>query len=586
MKRHLAPLLGLIALCVPIFMIGSSRTGFQGADELRYAQIAKELGPGRDLFLLHFNGERYSDKPPLYFWSVALSFKMFGGVSPHALRFPGMMSGVISVVLTYFLGVTLFGGVGMAFGSAFLLMLMPRFLWILRWGRLDLPMSMFVYASLLCFAINYFGKKTRLGGWGFWLFLGLAFAVKGPAGAMVIIGTAATFLIWQGEGRRWKELLHPGGMVLAIALNAVWIAPILLLGDEGSSRELIVEQNLGRIFDPWRHLRPPYYYFTNIWYNAFPAAMFVAGFGIFWWRRRNTPAPSGPGATEKVFGGAHSSCRFLLSWLLFTLIFFSILPTKRAQYLLPAYPAAAMLTVFFVAFGSRKIGSATTLLSVPRGYFRIPGCLNLGVLISVILLLWRSELVSVAANLLERFAPEQAGSLREANADFKFGVYQAARAARISGSLLLVIAMGFAFRALWRGRTIGALVLMLSILYGSYFSFFGWVVPPAFRDDEMIRFSEETAELMRENPDLEICVFGDTKPYFNIYGDYHVTYFDNDERGDFQHHVWRRHAEGRDLMVIFETEREGRFQGDPWYQDMARRELTMRGERMAVFETR
>ena len=94
-RKSLLPLLVLAALCAPLYLVGSTGTGFRGTDELRYAQISKELGPGADLFLLRFNGVRYSDKPPLYFWLVDVSNKALGEFSPHGLRRWHMLHGYV-----------------------------------------------------------------------------------------------------------------------------------------------------------------------------------------------------------------------------------------------------------------------------------------------------------------------------------------------------------------------------------------------------------------------------------------------------------------------------------------------------------
>ncbi|MCH8333834.1 glycosyltransferase family 39 protein, partial [Candidatus Sumerlaeota bacterium] len=560
------PLLVLAALCAPLYLIGSTGTGFRGTDELRYAQISKELGPGADLFLLRFNGVRYSDKPPLYFWMVDASNKAMGEFSPHGLRLPGMTAGFISVMLVYFMALLLCGNREVAFFSALMLMVMPRFLWILRWGRLDVPMCLFVYASLLFFIRSYFVTKARLGTWGFWMFLGLAFAIKGPSGPVVILGTVITFLIWRGEARRWRELVHWGGIAAALAMNLAWVLPIVLLGDTASSHDMVVNQNLGRIFSPYRHVRPPWYNLKNVWYDAFPAMLIVPGAITYLWVRRKETATAERGSPTSAFGQSGAAVRFLLSWIGFTFIFFSIYPPKRAQYLLPMYPAVAMLAgIFFSVLRSHWSQSATAM-KVSKRYFRIPSAIALAVVIVLpALYLWLDEIVEGAIRFLEPINLEQSEDLRESYRDFEYGGYDFGRTTQLLGTLAVFGIMWGGIFSLWKQRVRAALGLILASTYALFFFFFGWIVPASVNDDEMRRFSEAMEAALIDRPDLAICMYGDDKPYYNIYGDYRIDYFEDDE-SEFRDFIATVREEGRPLIVIVREKKEKWFGEDDWYR--------------------
>lgn len=581
MNRNLLPIALLVALGAILFFTGSSRTGFQGTDELRYSQIAKELGPGADLFLLRFNGERYSDKPPPYFWSIGLSFELFG-FSPLSARVPGNLSAIGCAVATYLIALALFGRTSLAFWAALTLLVSPRFLWIGRWVRLDVVMCLFVFLSMLSFARSYFVTKKRLAGWGFWIFLGLSFAIKGPAGPVVILGSVLLFLVWQGEARRWRELIHPGGMIAALAINLAWVLPIVLLGDAESSQDLIVRQNIGRVLNPWRHLQPPWYYGLNVWYDAFPSAIFFASGSIYWWVRRKATGAQG----ERVFGDDRAALRFLASWVIFTIFFFSLYPPKRAQYLLPMYPAVSIFAVYFIHFLSTARAEAGTS---PRARWMhlAPGVILSGVLIVLgpALILWRVELAEFVAQRLDSFDVEKAFELREANADFEYGNFVFARAAQVGGTLIALTLGGILAFLLRKKRELAAFQLVVVSVFCAMVLFFAAVIPPTFVDEEMKSFAADAKRKLAERPELVICMYGDDKPYFSIYGDYPVTYFDKDFRDEFRDYVRGVYAKGRPLMIILEADRARKFKEEVWIEEFDRSEITLRDDLYAIFET-
>ena len=84
-----------------LFGISMSRTGFEGKDERRYAQVAKEITWGENIFVMHHLGKLYPDKPPLFFWMQAISYKVFGEVSPFSARVPLWIVSMLALAFSY-----------------------------------------------------------------------------------------------------------------------------------------------------------------------------------------------------------------------------------------------------------------------------------------------------------------------------------------------------------------------------------------------------------------------------------------------------------------------------------------------------
>ncbi|MCB2153580.1 glycosyltransferase family 39 protein [bacterium] len=553
MNQHFKSLLLLAVAGLILFFIGSPWTGFQGTDELRYGQIAKELEPGRDLFLLHFNGERYSDKPPLYFWTVGLSYEIFGGVSAFALRVPGSLSAIMCALLTYGIAWSLFKRRDVAILAALTLMVMGRFVWIGRWGRLDIMMCMFVYAAMLCFVRIYFHKA---GGWAkfwYWTFLGLGFAIKGPAALVAGIGGVAVFLLWQREFKaRARELWSWSGFAAMILVNAVWILPIVLLGDSASSQDMIVEQNLGRVIRPDRHVEPIWYYLESTWHNIFPATLFLIAGGVYWFRRRKTDG-------GRPFGDFHAACRFLIAWALFTFFFFSLYPPKRPQYLLPGFGGAAIFTAFFVDFLSKRYEEKHGDAMPNSKYYLLPGILSIIPPILVgLAVIWHEQIFSLASRFISA-GSEAAEKLAETQAEYGSEALHLHIAVQVVGTLLALGAGAFMVRLLLRRRIVAAYGTLVGIVFAGYLALFGWIIPPTLQDDEIKDADHRVAEFLKEQPDLRVIVFGDDKPYFNVYEEFLITYFDRREDDEFVAYMEKVMPQERPILLIIRQDYLGRI---------------------------
>jgi hypothetical protein len=105
--------------------------------------------------------------------------------------------------------------------------------------------------------------------------------------------------------------------------------PAAVEGGRDYFETIVFRQNLRRYADPWHHLKPWYYYLTVIPADFFPWSLFLPGAIWIGWKR--------------IFGPARRGVTLALSWIVVTLIFFSLSPAKRTVYILTMYPAMALL---------------------------------------------------------------------------------------------------------------------------------------------------------------------------------------------------------------------------------------------------
>ena len=98
----------LLVAAAVLFFVGLGRLPLFEPDEGRNAEVAREMLASGDWVTPHFNGFAYLDKPAVYFWMVAASFKTFG-VSEGAARLPSALMGVATMLLVWFVARRMFG---------------------------------------------------------------------------------------------------------------------------------------------------------------------------------------------------------------------------------------------------------------------------------------------------------------------------------------------------------------------------------------------------------------------------------------------------------------------------------------------
>ena len=196
-------------------------------------------------------------------------------------------------------------------------------------ARVDMTLCFFVTLSLILFYSIYRGFLNHpLWPYAMYLLVGLATLSKGPLGIVLPGLVIAVFLALK---RNWQQFfkfaLHPG-VLIALVLVVGWYGLAISRGGEGFVNRQLLSENLGRFFGGSGHSHPIYYYLGYLFSLAIPWCLFYPF--MFWdWAKER--------------GSADDDLRFLQSWFGVMLIFFSLSSGKRAVYLLPMYPALALL---------------------------------------------------------------------------------------------------------------------------------------------------------------------------------------------------------------------------------------------------
>lgn len=180
----------LLGLCFVIYFVNLGQWDLWNPDEPRYAQVSREMVNGGDWILMHRNGAIYTDKPPLFFWIIALSSFLWQGLTPFSVRFPSALFGTLTVLLTFFIGKRLYSS-RTGFLSGLILATSVQFAYLSIRGNIDTTLTFFTTASILCFLQWYQRRQEgeasseRMRGlsfYGYYVGMALATLAKGPVG--------------------------------------------------------------------------------------------------------------------------------------------------------------------------------------------------------------------------------------------------------------------------------------------------------------------------------------------------------------------------------------------------------------------
>jgi len=321
-----------------LLLAGLGATDLWAPDEPRYAAVAEELRSFRHgsagLALLHLNGEAYTQKPPLYFWAAALAGVPAGRVTELAARLPSALCGLATVWLVVGFGARAFGPRRGALAGALLLTAF-EFAHRARRVQLDVMLTLLEWIALTAFWRLHRGSRQQgrdlavLHG-----ALGLAVLAKGPVGVLVPLLAIAVFLAQERGWRELRSLLAPWALLLSLGPGLAWLAATLALAPTGTFEDAVISNLFGRFFAGTSHARPFSYYFFQFPLSFLPWSLLWPLVGTVALRQIFVPAADPE--RRRVW-------RLLLTWVAVAFVFFSLSSGKRGLYLLPVFPAVALL---------------------------------------------------------------------------------------------------------------------------------------------------------------------------------------------------------------------------------------------------
>ena len=324
MNRSVFPIIIAAAMFLSLFRLGAPR--LFDVDEAVFSEATREMVIGRDWITPTYNGENRYDKPILFYWLMAASYKVFG-VDEFGARFPSACAAVL-LICFLFLSVKRFGGGETAPYSALSAALSAYYLVYSRAAVTDMTLTLFITLSLFSFyrssAEGPAGNRLYL--YGFYLFSALAFLTKGLIGILFPFGIALVYSAVTGGLNGMRKVFSLKGVLLFIAVAAPWYLAEVMRNGREFIDQFFIKHHFRRYTDVISgHRGPVFYYLIVIVIGLFPWISFL---------------PSGIRSALKKKNQFHL---FAFVWLAFVFLFFSLSTTKLPNYILPAFPAAAVL---------------------------------------------------------------------------------------------------------------------------------------------------------------------------------------------------------------------------------------------------
>jgi 4-amino-4-deoxy-L-arabinose transferase-like glycosyltransferase len=299
-------------------------------DEVRYAEIPREMLAGGHFLVPELHSEPYYHKPPLLYWLVMAAYAVFGVHDWAARLVPGSCA-LLTVLVTYLWG-RYTVGVRAAFAGALVLVLSVRFVYLGRMLTMDGLLCLWIIAALAAAHLAT-GSGPRLR-WGAWLLsagaCGLGILTKGPVALALVAPSVFSFQLLTTRAARPRACAWLAYVAAALAVAAPWYVAVSL-HDPTFAREFFWTHNVVRYVAPLDHAKPLWYYVPDLLLGMMPWSLLLVPLGAFLGARSAPVALRSPPAL---------GC-FLMA-AVWCVGFYSAAGCKRPGYILPAMPPLAL----------------------------------------------------------------------------------------------------------------------------------------------------------------------------------------------------------------------------------------------------
>ena len=327
--------LGIALVCIFLVLwFGTlDEREFFNPDEGRYAEIPREMLETGDWVTPRLNGLKYFEKPALQYWITAASYWAFGQQEWVARLWPAV-SGLLTLLLVYYTGRRL-AGVRVGVTTAALLASTFQFFVFSQILTLDMGLTFFLTLALSAFIASQDRRGTPAQRRNYalitWIAMALAVLSKGLVGAVLPALVLVVYILVQ---RDWKLLgrLHWGwGLPAFLLVVAPWFVAVQLRNPE-FFQFFFVHEHFGRFALSEHHRPGAWYYFVG-----------VLLIGSLPWSWAYLRATLRAWQTPALKNFDIDPLRLLVIWVVVITLFYSLSASKLPGYVLPVYPALALL---------------------------------------------------------------------------------------------------------------------------------------------------------------------------------------------------------------------------------------------------
>jgi len=373
----------LAGFCGFLFFYGLTYFGLVGADEPRYAQVAREMLARHDCVTPTLGGKPWLEKPPLYYWQAMLAYRIFG-VSDWAARLPAAVDATLMVIAIY-LFFRRFRP-GSELDAALMTASAAGIIGFARAASMDMALAAsFTVALLSWYAWHESEAKAYL--WIAYASLALGMLAKGPVAPFLAVVVVGIFAVAKGDYGIIRRTISVPGILIFCLISLPWYI-VVQLRNPDFFHAFILQHNLERFSCNLYHHRQPFWFYIPVALLALLPWTIFAVTAVYetiraWWSEGRA-----------MFNSQEDALNiFLLIWLLVPIVFFSISQSKLPGYILPAVPAGSLLLAEYVrrhvAADHRPARVPLLLHAVVAGVLVVPTLL-LGQILLLHHLIWNT----------------------------------------------------------------------------------------------------------------------------------------------------------------------------------------------------
>ena len=344
----------LLAAFLFIWCVNLGHPRLIRTDEGRYAEIAREMVASGDWVTPRQNGYPYFEKPPLQYWATAAAFTVFGAHEWTA-RLWTALCGLCGIAISALAARRIWGN-QTALTSAIVLGGTLQWAAMGHFASLDMSLAAFLSGAIAAFCAAQCPPDTSANErasdavllapipsdrrWMLtaWLLLALAVLSKGVVALALPAASAFVYMVWQRDWGLLRRSRLPSGLLVLLAVCAPWFV-LVSARNPGFAHFFFIQEHLERFLTPMHGRDAPLWFFVPVliagllpWTLLLPAACRTA------FAARSAAAPG-----SALRSGGFDASAFLALWALVCFVFFSVSHSKLESYLLPIYPALALL---------------------------------------------------------------------------------------------------------------------------------------------------------------------------------------------------------------------------------------------------
>jgi 4-amino-4-deoxy-L-arabinose transferase-like glycosyltransferase len=345
----------LLALCLAAFLPGVKEIPPVDRDEPRYAEATRELLESRDFVRITYRHQPFNHKPIGVHWLQALSVSLVGehGDNPiWSYRLPSIIGAIAAVLATFAIGRFMFGDRTAAVGAALLALALLVGVEA-RLATTDASLLACVVVAQASLARIFLRAPGARAGppkaaWLFWTALGAGILLKGPVIVMVCGLTTLALMRARPDARWLRPLVNRRSIGLALLITLPWLIAITIATSGRFFLEAVRDDMVPTLMSGFEgHGALPGYHALLFPLMFWPGSLLALSAIPWVWRHRHD---------DRV--------RFCLAWIVPPWLMFEVIPTKLPHYVLPTYPAIALLAAAALAGSSaslRSVGAKAAL---------------------------------------------------------------------------------------------------------------------------------------------------------------------------------------------------------------------------------